>query len=112
MSYEDLILLHPNDRINRYNDFMKSISNMNVRIASWKDTYSIVLEIYSCDIELNQLKKEITNYSDNLVEIGNQYINQADTSKATDEINSIVVKANMAIDECIRLLLKEVSTLY
>lgn len=103
---------NPNDRYNRFNDFMKSISNMNTNFVSWKDTYSAMLEIYSCDIELSQLKKEISNCSDNLIKIGKQYISEADTTMATDEINDIVVKTNTAIDECIRLLLKEMNTLY
>jgi len=104
--------MNPNDRVNRYNDFMKSISKMNTSVAAWKDTYSVVLEIYSCDIELNQLKKEISNCSDNLVKIGKQYINQADTTMATDEINNSVIKTNKVIDECIRKLLKETNALY
>lgn len=103
---------NPNDRYNRFNDFMKSISNMNTNFVSWKDTYSAMLEIYSCDIELSQLKKEISNCSDNLIKIGKQYISEADTTMATDEINDIVIKTNTAIDECIRLLLKEMNTLY
>lgn len=104
--------MNPNDRVNRYNDFMKSISNMNTSFASWKDTYSVVLEIYSCDIELSQLKKEISQCSDSLIKIGKQYIGQADTTMATDEINNIVIKTNTAIDACIKLLLKEMNTLY
>lgn len=104
--------MNPNDRANRYNDFMKSISKMNTSVSAWKDTYSVMLEIYNCDIELNQLKKEISNCSDNLVKIGNQYIGQADTTMATNEINNIVIKTNTAIDECIRKLLKEMDALY
>ena len=104
--------MNPNDRVNRYNDFMKSISKMNTSVAAWKDTYSVMLEIYNCDIELNQLKKEISNCSDNLVKIGNQYIGQADTTMATNEINNIVIKTNTIIDECIRKLLKETNALY
>ena len=46
----------PNDRVNRYNNFINSISKMNTSIAAWKDTYSFILDIYCCDIELNQLK--------------------------------------------------------
>ena len=104
--------INPNERAVRYNDFMKSISNLNTFFASWKDTYSSVLEIYSCDIELSQLKKEISNFSGSLVKIGEQYINQADTSKAKDEINSIVIMTNESIDKSIKLLLKEMKTLY
>ena len=104
--------MNPNDRMNKYNDFMKSISKMNTSIAAWKDTYSVVLEIYNCDIELNQLKKEISNCSNNLVKIGEHYIRQADTTMATDEINDIVIKTNTAIDECIKMLLKEIDVLY
>lgn len=104
--------INPNDRANRYNDFMKSISKMNASVAAWKDTYSVMLEIYSCDIELNQLKKEISNCSDSLVKIGKHYIGQADTTTATDEINDIVIKTSTAIDECVRTLLKEIDKLY
>ena len=104
--------INPNDRVNKYNNFMKSISNMNVRIASWKDTYGVILDIYSCNIKLSQLKKDLSDYSDNLVKIGNKYIKQENTSIATEEINNIVIKVNVAIDESIKFLLKEMSTLY
>ncbi len=100
------------NRKNRCNNFINSISKMNTNIAAWKDTYSVVLEIYSCDIELSQLKKEISDCSDNLVDIGKQYINKVDTTTATDQINNIVIKTNKAIDECIRKLLKETNALY
>lgn len=99
-------------RDNKYNNFMNSISKMNTSFVSWKDTYSVVLEIYNCDIELNQLKIDIINCSDTLIEIGKTYINQKDTTMATDEINNIVIKTNKAIDECIRKLLKETNALY
>ncbi len=102
----------PNDRVNRYNNFINSISKMNTSIAAWKDTYSSILEIYCCDIELNQLKVDIFNCSDILKKIGEKYINQGDTTMATDEINNIVIKTNTAIDECIRKLLKETNALY
>ena len=46
------------------------------------------------------------------MKIGNQYIGQADTTMATNEINNIVIKTNTAIDECIRKLLKEMDALY
>lgn len=104
--------IDPNERVNRYNDFMKSISNMNRCIASWKDTYSVVLESYNCDIKLNYFKQEMKNCSDNLVKIGRQYINQADTTMATDETNKTVIKANEVIEESIKLLLMEINTLY
>ncbi len=102
----------PNDRVNRYNNFINSISKMNTSIAAWKDTYSFILDIYCCDIELNQLKEDIFICSDTLKKIGDKYINQVDTTMATDEINNIVIKTNKAIDECIRKLLKEINTLY
>jgi len=99
-------------RENKYNDFMKSISKMNTSIATWKDTYSSILEIYCCDIELNQLKEDIFNCSDTLIKIGQKYINQVDTTMATDEINNIVGTSKKVIDECIRKLLKEMDALY
>lgn len=52
------------------------------------------------------------NCSDNLVKIGRQYLNQADTTMATDEINTTVIKANKVIEESIGLLLKEMNALY
>ncbi len=85
---------------------------MNTSIAAWKDTYSFILEIYCCDIELNQLKEDIFNCSNTLVEIGKKYINQVDTTMATDEINNIVGTSKKVIDECIRKLLKEMDALY
>lgn len=103
---------NPNERINRYNDFMKSISDMNTCIVSWKDTYSVMLESFNCDIKLTYFKQEMKNCSDNLVKIGRQYLNQADTTMATDEINTTVIKANKVIEESIGLLLKEMNTLY
>lgn len=102
----------PDERINRYNNFMKSISDMNRCIVSWKDTYSVVLKSFNCDIKLTHFKQEIKNCSDNLVKIGEQYLNQVDTTMATNEINKTVIKANELIDESIKLLIKEMNTLY
>lgn len=99
-------------RENKYNDFMKSISKMNTSIAAWKDTYSSILEIYCCDIELNQLKEDIFICSDTLKKIGDKYINQVNTTMATDEINNIVDTSKKVIDERIRKLLKEMDALY
>ncbi len=104
--------MNHDERINMYNDFTKSISSMNRCIVSWKDTYSVVLESFNCDIKLMHFKQEMKNCSDNLVKIGQQYLNQADTTMATDEINKTVIKANEVIDESIRLLIKEMNTLY
>ena len=103
---------NPDERINRYNDFTKSISSMNRCFVSFKDTYSVVLESFNCDIKLNQFKQEIMNCSDNHVKIGQQYLHQSDTTMATDEINRIVIKVNNVIDESIKLLMKEMNTLY
>lgn len=103
---------NPDERRKRYNGFLKSISNMNGCIASWKDTYSVMLEAFNCDIKLTYFKQEMKNCSDNLIKIGEQYLNQADTTMATDEINKTVIKANDAIDKSIRLLLKEMNKLY
>lgn len=102
----------PNERVDKYNEFIRTISNMNERIASWKDTYFAVLASYNCDIKLNQFKQELILYSDNLVRIGNKFINQPDTTMVTDEINKTVRKTNKAIDESIKLLLVEINTLY
>ncbi len=100
------------NRKNRCNNFINSISKMNTSIATWKDTYSFILEIYCCDIELNQLKEDMFNCSDTLIKIGQKYINQVDTTMATDEINNIVGTSKKVIDECIRKLLKEMDALY
>lgn len=102
----------PNERVNKYNEFLGAISNMNERIASWKNTYSTVLESYNCEVRFSHFKREIIGCSDELVKIGEQYISQADTTMATDEINMVVVKVNDAINESIRLLLKEINMLY
>ena len=102
----------PNERVNKYNEFLWSISNVNERIASWKNTYSAVLESYNCEIKFSQFKQEITGCSSELVKIGKKYISQADTAMATDEINLIVVKVNDVINESTRLLLKEINMLY
>lgn len=99
-------------RENKYNNFMNSISKMNTSIAVWKDTYSFILEIYCCDIELNQLKEDIFICSDTLKKIGDKYINQVNTTMATDEINNIVDTSKKVIDERIRKLLKEMDALY
>lgn len=104
--------MNPDERINRYNNFTKSVSSMNRCFVSWKDTYSVVLESFNCDIQLKHFKQEMKNCSDNLVKTGQQYLNQADTTMATDEINKTVIKANEVIDESIRLLIKEMNTLY
>lgn len=109
---DNALKMKPGNRKNRYDNFLNSISKMNTSIAAWKDTYSFILEIYCCDIELNQLKEDIFNCSNTLVEIGKQYINQVDTTMATDEINSIVGTSKKVIDECIRKLLKEMDALY
>lgn len=104
--------VNPNEQTNGYNDFMQSISNMNRCIVSWKDTYGVMLEYYNCDIKLSQFKQEMSNFSNSLVKIANQYLNQADTSMATDEINNMVIKANEVADNSIKLLLKEMNALY
>ncbi len=103
---------NPDERRKRYNGFLKSISNMNGCIASWKDTYNVMLESFNCDIKLTYFKQEMKNCSDNLVKIGEQYLKQADTTMATDEINKTVINANEVIDKSIGLLLKEMNTLY
>ena len=109
---DNALKMKPGNRKNRYDNFLNSISKMNTSIAAWKDTYSAILEIYCCDIELSQLKEDIFNCSNTLIKIGQKYINQVDTTMATDEINNIVEKNNKAIDECIRKLLKETNVLY
>ncbi len=104
--------MNPDERKNRYNDFMKSISDMNSCIVSWNDTYNVVLNCYNCDIKFRQFMTVVNNCSKEFINIGNKYINQADTTKATVEINNVVIKTNEAIDESIMLLLNEINTLY
>lgn len=69
-------------------------------------------ESYNCEIKFSQFKREITGCSNELVKTGKQYINQADTTMVTDEINMVVVKVNDIINESIRLLLKKINMLY
>ena len=102
----------PNERVSRYNEFLGSISNMNEKIASWKDTYCAVIVSYDCDIKLDQFKQVMILCSDDLVQLGNRFIKQTDTAMATDEINEIVKKTNKSIDESIKLLLNEINRLY
>lgn len=104
--------MNPDEQINRYNDFIKSISKMNRCFVSWGHTYSVVLESYNCDIKLTQFKQEMKDCSDNLVKIGKHYLNQVDTTMATDEINKTVIRASKVMEESIWLLLKEMNTLY
>lgn len=103
---------NPEARVERYNNFLKSFSDMNRIITVWSDTYNVVFRALGYDIEFDQFKKKIVDSSDDIIRIGQKYIRQTDTEMATDEINNVVSKANKIIDETIEILLKKISILY
>ncbi len=103
---------NPEERVERYNNFLKYFSDMNKIITVWSDTYNMVFGAFGCDIEFDQFKKKIIENSDDIIRIGQKYIRQSDTEMATDEINNVVCKSNKVIDENITVLLKKMSKLY
>ena len=103
---------NPEERVEKYNNFLKSFSDMNRIITVWSDTYNVVFGAFGYDIEFDQFKKEIVSSSHEIIKIGQKYIRETDTEMATDEINNVVSKVDKEIDETIVVLLKKISILY
>ena len=102
----------PRIREEEYKKFIKQINEMNISIATWSDTYSIVTTMFGYDIKLEDFKKSLCNFGDGMMDILNTYLEKPNTSDATEIINNHIEQVMEDLNVSVAALAKEIDLLY
>lgn len=101
----------PEIKMQKCNDVIKIINQMNKSVAQWYDTYVIMAKAFGYDLKLDQFKQSINDYAKRIIEISKQSINGYDENVMKDEINDSIKIVKEELNESIAIIIEQINLL-
>ena len=110
--YKILVIRDPEEKIDKYNNFLRELSKINIEFFSWIDTYDAILCSWKSDIGLKNFKMVYKSSSDRLIAISTKYLQDMDEEKLEKEINATIKDFKTAMDKVIEVLTYKMGQIY
>lgn len=110
--YHVLRIKNVEERVTEYNKNEKNITEMNKSVFTWCDTYDDFSKCFGYDFKLEQFREAVNEYSKQITEIMQNYLNGENTEVTVEEMHTTMHRVKEEMQKSISLLVEEINLLY